>query len=234
MSHPQSMYEKLAANIVCKHVKCQYDMEAASFNQCSWFAFCMCNALKDNNWVVPSANNLCTMYHNALNQATQLRTQYGQVSWGESIFSRVIHDIIPLTTSVPKVTILNEYNNPNGENLIFVNEMKQIHEFKQDIEREPFVQLITKLKHTLSEPGYMILNRYGQSFLIYPNDQQKETFYIFDSHCRSVGIFTLKNVIEYIKEESDDSYNFIIWIVGYKCDGTSNDAVKNKFLFSPL
>lgn len=232
-----SSYSDLSENIYI-NVPAQYGLEAEISNQCSWFAFCMCKRIQNNNWIVPPCvKELEVMYIGALEEATQLRKEKGQVTWGESIFSRVIHDNIPLVVSEPRVTILNE-NDP--DRIVFDlgqdKAAEDIQKFKAKIPQKPVSYLMQQIRHIVSENGFMFINRFGQSFLIYPNisiDNTEQTYYVFDSHCKECGIFTLGNVIKYIRGPFN-SYSVVTWLCGYKGDGPISKNVLDKYFYNPV
>jgi hypothetical protein len=219
-----SFYETLSDKIVTT-VPAQYDMQKDVYNQCSWFAFCMAAALKKNKWKIPKLNNLASMYKKALQQATKLRVENNCCPWGESIFSSIIHETLPLNTSIPYSTVVNINKKPN---LLLHPSMEHIQAYKETLSSKSELDLYKQIKNLNGENNFMFVNRYGQSFLIYPFG---EKYYIFDSHCRECGIFSYESVIKYLHEGHDDTYNFIIWIVGSMDSWSKSNYVIDKFFY---
>ena len=200
------------------NVNNQTNYEHISSNQCSWFVYCFLNKIKLNKWIIPDGNLLIEMYNNALLDASNFRKQYGKYSWGESIFSKIIYDKFQLDISSPKnVKIGKTFVNNNG---IMINSMEDIHNYKLNLDSVS----INELKKTINElcncKKFMMINRYGQSFILYPKDNF--TFYIFDSHTTSIKIFNNKEVYDYIGLNNEE--NFIIFIVGNMNDCVLNDT----------
>ena len=87
----KTLYQKCANNIEKDNLICQYDKENIASNQCSWFCYTILQKIKENNWIIP--NDIKTYYNDALNLASEYRKKNGQVTWGESIFSKIILEI---------------------------------------------------------------------------------------------------------------------------------------------
>ncbi len=185
--------------------------------------------LKKNSWEVSTdIDKLKIMYETALLKASNLRKTDGKCTWGESIFSRVIYDHMPLDIECPHVTEINK--DTNDKNIIFHPTMENIQEFKESLPRVNEIEFINKIYQLQGEKSYMIVNRFGESFLILPVFGTTE-FYVFDSHSRDFGIFTKDNLIKYIKVY-ENSYNFIIWIKGYMTDNKLSENLIKRFFYN--
>ena len=188
----------------------------------------MLDELKRSNWKINSMGDLKKRYSSALNRASNLRLKLGVVSWGESLFTASVYNEMPQDILKPKVTEIN----PGAERFpIFHPSMKDIQKYKDTIQKVSYSELYKKLKQLAGERSYMMINRFGESFLVFPIIGTKD-FYIFDSHAREFGVFSFENVIKYIKMV-DDSYNFVIWVKGFMTDDVRDDNFVSSFLYTP-
>ena len=161
----------------------------------------------------------------ALKNASKYRKKYGQVMWGESIFSKIILDNISMNIDKPKKTIIK-----SGNDNIYIEEMHEIQKYKNNLESVPFTEFYLVLNRLYSERNFLIVNRFGQSFLIIP-DYNSKTMKIFDSHQKCIGNFDSQGAIKYILL-IDNNPSTIIWIKGYMDNDNINSNVL-KILYTP-
>lgn len=214
-----SFYNLTSKQILLDNLICQYDMEEKipkSENQCSWYVYSVIKNLKNNNWNIPNnLNELKKLHEESLILASNLRNQNAKVSWGESIFSKTIQDIFKLPVNSPKIVKIGDCDNNNYLN---IKTMNDIINYKLSLPKYSFSELIKKIQETKINNSYFLINRHGQSFLIYPF---KNEFIIFDSHVREIGIFDINGISRYILNKSDS--NLITFIEGYMIDNIFNN-----------
>jgi len=188
----------------------QYEYESISYNQCSWFCIEFIINLKNNNWEINLNDNLIKdIYINSLINASNKRKDFGKLSWGESLFSKTIHSMNNYSLDIIKIRKCL-YNKENKEkNLIYIDEMKSIQNYKDNLENINFLELCKNINGLFDEKKYVMINRFGQSFIIFP--YSRETYLIFDSHKTFIIELNFQNVINYILE-NPSSFNFIIYI----------------------
>ncbi len=214
-----SFYSSIASEILLGNLKSQYDVENMynSENQCSWYVYCILDNIKNNNWKVVSDNHYLTNLHTqSLETASRLRNLNKKVSWGESIFSKTIQNQFNLAIGSPRtIHIGNCANN----NYLMNNNMNNIIDFKLALPRASISEFAKVVSETQYTNTYILVNRHGQSFLIYPYGEKK--YIIFDSHVREIGLFNHNSVIKYVLNNSSD--NLVTYIVGYM----SNQKINN-------
>lgn len=210
-------YNTFASNLLFR-VKSQYDIESSNHNQCSWFVYEMVKLLKENNWVVPEGDNFQNIYNRALESATEKRNIDGVLPWGESIFSRRLYEAYTPSIETPKCTPIGGYSNLR---MLVTPEMEHITAYKEKLRTLSIFDLRKRLSELYVSRSYYMINRFGQSFLIFPKDQH--TYYIFDSHVRDFGTFTLDNVLKYITFDNSESM-FIISVCGHQTNGKMCDT----------
>lgn len=69
---------------------------------------------------------------------------------------------------------------------------------------------------------YIMINRFGQSFVIFPYD--RKTYFIFDSHKSEIMKVDYTNIINYILQDPS-SYNFIICVEGYMTENKTRQNI---------
>jgi hypothetical protein len=212
MSIVKSFYSQNANIILKDNLISQYDMENKipnSCNQCSWYVYCVINNIKKNNWVI-DIENIEKLHVTSLEEASLLRSLHRKVEWGESIFSKTIQSKFNISIGSPYTIRIGDcLNNNYLENV----KMKEIIKFKLNLPIYSSSELYKKIKEILHTNTYLLINRHGQSFLIYPNE---DNYIIFDSHTREIGIFDIHGVYKYIMNNSSD--NLIVCITGYMKD----------------
>jgi hypothetical protein len=213
-----SFYSSLSEVLVyC--LKSQYDVENMynSENQCSWYVYCILDNIKNNNWNVILDNHYLNNLHTqSLESASRLRNLHKKVSWGESIFSKTIQSQFNLAIGSPRtIHIGNCINN----NYLTNDNMNNIINFKLSLPRTSISEFAKVVSETQYTNTYILVNRHGQSFLIYPFGDNK--YIIFDSHVREIGLFNHNAVIKYVLNNSCD--NLVTYIVGYM----SNQKINN-------
>lgn len=219
-----SLYETTATEILFDNMKCQYDMEGIASSQCSWFCYAILNEIKKNKWTIPQGDKFCELYTNALVTASKYRKTHGQVPWGESIFSDVIFNFMSFDISRPYQSCVNGESNP-----LINNNMLKYKTYKDNLQNVPLSTFMLTVKRIYGERKFMLVNRFGQSFVIIP-DYEHSAYYIFDSHQRCVGRFNSDGIIKYILVDSS-STSQIIWLTG----NMTNDKIlpnvrKNLFI----
>lgn len=218
-----SLYSSLSSKIMLDNIKCQYDMEneiADSSNQCSWYVYCVIDNLKKNNWIIPSEiSDLEKLHTESLVTASILRKKNKKLLCGESIFSKTIQSFFDLNIGSPSAVHIG-YCDDN--NYLITKEMHNVIEFKKKLPKYSSSELYKKLCELFTIKSYLLVNRHGQSFLIFPHDS---SLIIFDSHVRQLGTFTTINAYKYILNNSDN--NLIVFINGYM----NNDKLKYTIQF---
>jgi len=206
-----SFYSLLSEPIL-NDIKCQYEIEKEiphSENQCSWYVYSVIKHLKDNNWIIPqSKEDLMILHNNSLFLASTLRSKHKKVSWGESIFSKTIQEQFNLPVGSPYIVKLG---NCEQNNYLIIDSMKEIINYKLNLPVYSLSELIKKIRECYNTKSYILINRFGQSFLIYPYD--KSNYIIFDSHVKQLGLFNINSLVQYILNKSVN--NLITFIVGY-------------------
>jgi hypothetical protein len=215
-----SFYSSIASELLLGNLKSQYDVEHIynAENQCSWYVYCILDNLKNNNWSVLLDNQYLTNLHiQSLESASQFRNLNKKVSWGESIFSKTIQSQFNFAIGSPRtIHIGNCVNN----NYLTNENMDKIINFKLSLPKtsiSEFAKLVSETQYTNT---YILVNRHGQSFLIYPCGNTK--YIIFDSHVREIGIFNHNSVIKYVLNNSSD--NLVTYIVGYMSNEKINSV----------
>ena len=216
-----SLYENTSKKILFRNLKCQYDYENVASSQCSWFCYSMLNLLKKNKWVID--NNIDSLYEDALVEASNNRKNNGTAPWGESIFSRIILDEYNFQISEPYVSYYGKKENPLQN-----KNMKEYIDYKNNLKFKPFSELCLEVSRIFSEKKFMLINRFGQSFLVFP-DIENLTLKIFDSHQRCIGNFTSDGVIKYILVDGGSSQ--IIWLTGGMNDYKINKSIYDKLYY---
>lgn len=214
-----SFYSSTASEVLVYCLKSQYDVENMynSENQCSWYVYCVLDNIKNNNWKIKLDKQYLTDLHTqSLKTASCLRNLNKKVSWGESIFSKTIQNQFNLAIGSPRtIHIGNCMNN----NYLINNNMNDIINFKLALPQTSVSEFAKALSETQYTNTYILVNRHGQSFLIYPFGDNK--YIIFDSHVREIGSFNHNSVIKYVLNNSTD--NLVTYIVGYM----SNQKINN-------
>ena len=83
---------------------------------------------------------------------------------GESIFSKIILDEYNFQISEPYVSYYGKIENP------LQNEhMKEYIYYKNNLKIKPFTELCLEISRIFSEKKFMLINRFGQSFLVFPD-----------------------------------------------------------------
>lgn len=210
-----SFYSSLSSKIICDDLVSQYDFEKKypnCENQCSWYVYCVIDYLKNNGWVVPDDSEKIRAVHDTcLDRASQMRSLYGKLSWGESIFSQIIQTKFDFPIDSPKTI---KFGDCTTNNNLSIKQMKDIINFKINLPTVPLSEFYKKLNEINHTNSYILVNRHGQSFLIYSYGFGE--YIIFDSHVRSIGVFNSNSVIKYILNNSTD--NLVTFIVGYRGD----------------
>lgn len=208
-----SLYSNLSNKIICDGLISQYDFEKKypnCENQCSWYVYCVIDYLKNNQWEVPIESEKIRQLHDiCLDNASKMRSVYGKLSWGESIFSKTIQTKFDFPIGSPRTIQIGDCT---SNNYLCIKHMEDIINFKIGLPNTPLSEFHKKLCEMYYTNTYIFVNRHGQSFLIYPNGFGE--FIIFDSHVRSIGIFNTNSVIRYILNNSTD--NLVTFIIGYR------------------
>lgn len=207
-----SFYSSVSNNIILNNIICQYEIENKipnSDNQCSWYVYTILNSLKNNNWVVPELpEDLKKMHENSLETASEYRSKYGKLTWGESIFSKTIQDMFELSIGSPNIIKIGDCEN---NNYLITDKMREIIKFKLSLNKYNLSDFNRYLSECFITKSYILVNRHGQSFLIYPYKNSK--FIIFDSHVKEIGLFDNNGVLKYVLNKSKD--NLITFIKGF-------------------
>lgn len=219
-----SFYENTSKKILFHDLKCQYDYEYIASSQCSWFCYSMLNKLRQNNWIIEY--NIKSLYEDALEEASNKRKNFGTAPWGESIFSKIILDEYNFQISEPYVSYYGKIENPLQNNT-----MKEYIDYKNNLKIKPFSELCFEISRIFGEKKFMLINRFGQSFLVFP-DIENFTLKIFDSHQRCIGDFTSEGVIKYILIEGNSSQ--IIWLTGGMNDYKINKLIYDKLYYHKI
>jgi hypothetical protein len=215
----------------------QYKLEHISYNQCSWFCVEVLLELKQQNWEISSLlsldkrSELVEWYERVLISASEKRRRYGKLTWGESLFSKQIHNSHNFSLCITSINKC-EYTPPNhsspDKNLIYMESMRDIQRYKDNLESISFEDLKTRIRslENVNNRKYIMINRFGQSFLIFPRviDDNRVEFIIFDSHKSAIIICDAQNVVLYILQNST-SYSFIIYVEGEMNQSAMDSAI---------
>jgi hypothetical protein len=217
-----SFYSSVSNNIILNNIICQYEIEHEipnSDNQCSWYVYCILNSLKENNWLVPELpDDLKKMHENSLKIASEFRSKYRKVSWGESIFSKTIQEQFNLSIGSPNII---KIGNCQNNNFLMIDKMQEIIDFKLNLQEYNLSDFNRYVSECFATQSYILVNRHGQSFLIYPYKNNK--FIIFDSHVKEIGLFDNNGILKYVLNKSKD--NLITFIKGYKSESKLDNIV---------
>ncbi len=204
----------------------QYKLEHISYNQCSWFCIEVLLEIKKLGWNIDLSDkkSFSDWCNNILVKASEKRKNYGKLSWGESLFSKLIHSSNNYNLHITTIKKCEYLIDSNEKNLIYIDTMKDIQNYKNNLESITFQEICKNIRHAFSERRYMMINRFGQSFLIYPIDSDK--FVIFDSHKSEIMVVNLQNLQLYILQ-NPSSYSFIIYVEGQMDEFNMQSSIIN-------
>ncbi len=204
----------------------QYKLEDISYNQCSWFCIEILLELKKLDWKLDLSNKeaLVSWYNQTLINASEKRKIHGKLSWGESLFSNTIHSSNNYSLYITSIKKCEYGVDFSEKNLIFIDKMRDIQKYKDELTSISFQEIQKNIRNAYNEKKYVMINRFGQSFLIFPIDYDK--FVIFDSHKSEIIITNSMNLQMYILQ-NPSSYNFIIYVEGIMNQLVMFDSMRN-------
>lgn len=199
-----SLYENTSKKILFHNLKSRYDFENVTSSQWSLFCYHVLNKLRHNNWIID--DNIKSMYEDAI---IEVSSKFKEIEDAK--------------------IISNEYNfQITGNFVSYLGKVDNTSQNKDNI--KPLSNLFFEVTRILSEKKFMIINRFDQSFLVFP-DIKNHTLKIFDSHQKCFGDFTNDGVIKYILGNGNSSR--ITWLTG-RIDYCENNHSNNKYKISFL
>lgn len=188
---------KYLFNTVCK-VPSQYDeFFNETSNQCSWISL---EFIKNRQKLIDTIkindiDELKNIYTKCMIVGSDLRKQNGKLIQGENI-----DDLI--NNSQIKSTI---YGNSTLLTILDKSVIDMI--VKPKITMLSNSLFISDIKE-LENEQMIIINRDGQTFVFLKLCEQ---YYIFDSHIRNIYCYDYEDLINYILENNQDGFFYILW-----------------------
>lgn len=178
----------------------------------AWLPFVFIYLLEKSDWKLPTkTEELQTIYNNAKSASTELKNKHGK----KSIDSKEMVDFFSLSIHVPTKTNLNKKNVDTQDN-----------PSPSKLSNESLFSFMTKMRHSVSENGYLIVQQGEYVCLLIPK-RYTNKMYVIDSVSDYIGTFSQHNIIKYL--QSNPKTQTIVWIYGHCGKSKMSDEVKERF-----